>query len=195
MRKFGINYKNKLRLSTKLGLWSRFGKVLVLGIGIVQQFLYSIELSCTPWYSPSLQTWQWRPWCCPSSKPGNTLLTRIRVGKSSLNQHKFTIGLSDSTEYLCHFKTESPEHFFLDCFLYSPERQSLISLIEHYVPNINRLNKTQKTKVNIDDSELFQTNVTSTLAVGCPINTYIALNLCAEQELLCIYISEKIKNK
>ena len=29
--------------------------------------------------------------------------------------------------------------------------------------------------------------------VGCPINTCIALNFCAEQELLCIYISEQIK--
>ena len=30
------------------------------------------------------------------SKLGNTLLTRIRVGRSSLKQHKFTIGLTDS---------------------------------------------------------------------------------------------------
>ena len=104
------------------------------------------------------------------SKLGNTLLTKIRVGRSSLNQHKFTIGLSDSPECLCHFKTESPEHFFLDCFLYSPERQNLFSLIEHYVPNFKRLNKKQKLDlilkgVNIDDPELFQTNVTLTLAV------------------------------
>ena len=98
------------------------------------------------------------------------MLTKIRVGRSSLSQHKFTIGLSDTPECLCHFKTESPEHFFLDCFLYSPERQSLFGLIEHYVPNFNRLNKKQKLDiilrgVNIDDSELFQTNVTLTLAV------------------------------
>jgi hypothetical protein len=31
--------------------------------------------------------------------------------------------------------------------------------------------------------------------IGCPINTCIALNFCAEQELLCIYISEQIKKK
>ena len=104
------------------------------------------------------------------SKLGNTLLTKIRVGRSSLNQHKFTIGLSDSPECLCHFKTESPEHYFLDCFLYSPERQSLFNLIEHYVPNFNRFNKKQKLDlilkgVNIENSEIFQTNVTLTLAV------------------------------
>ena len=32
-------------------------------------------------------------------------------------------------------------------------------------------------------------------SIGCPINTYIALNFCAEQELLCIYISKQIKKK
>ena len=51
------------------------------------------------------------------SKLGNTLLTRIRVGRSLLKQHSFTIGLADSPECLCHFRSESPEHYFLDCFL------------------------------------------------------------------------------
>ena len=32
------------------------------------------------------------------SKLSNTLFTRIRVGRSSLNQHKFTIGLSDTPD-------------------------------------------------------------------------------------------------
>ena len=69
------------------------------------------------------------------SKLGNTLLTQIRVRRSNLHQHKFTIGLSDSPECQCHYKIESPEHFLLHRFLYSPERQILFSLIEHYVPN------------------------------------------------------------
>jgi hypothetical protein len=55
------------------------------------------------------------------SKIGNTLLTRIRVGRSLLNQHKLTIGLADSPECLCHFRSESPEQYLLDCFLYSPD--------------------------------------------------------------------------
>ena len=46
----------------------------------------------------------------------------------------------------------------------------MFSLIEHYVPKFKRLNKKQKLDIilrgiNIDDSELFQTNVTLTLAV------------------------------
>ena len=97
-------------------------------------------------------------------------MTRIRVGRSSLNQHKFTIGLSDSPECFCHFKVESPEHFFLDCFLFSLERQRLFDLIEHYVPYFKRLNKKQKLElilrgVNIENQELLSTNITLTKEV------------------------------
>ena len=104
------------------------------------------------------------------TKLDNILLTRIRVGRSSLNQHKFTIGLSDSPECLCHFRSESPEHFFLDCFLYSLERQLLFDLIEHYVPNFKRFNKKKKLDlilkgVNIDNEEFISTNTTLTKAV------------------------------
>ena len=104
------------------------------------------------------------------SKLGNKELTRIRVGRSFLNQHSFTIGLADSPECLCHFRTESPEHYFLDCFLYSPERQTLFSLIEHYVPYFNRLTKKKKLDlilrgVNIDDEVFLKTNTTLTKAV------------------------------
>ena len=59
---------------------------------------------------------------------------------------------------------------FLDCFLYSPERQILFGLIEHYVPNYNRLNKKKKLDlilngVNIDNEEYLSTNTTLTKAV------------------------------
>ena len=69
------------------------------------------------------------------TKLGNTLLTRIRVGRSFLNEHKFTIGLADNPECLCHFRTESPQHYFLDCFLYLQQRQLLFTLSEHYLPS------------------------------------------------------------
>ena len=52
------------------------------------------------------------------NKLSNSLLTQIRVGRSDLNQHKFSIGFSESPECKCHFREESPSHFFLDCFLY-----------------------------------------------------------------------------
>ena len=78
------------------------------------------------------------------SKIGNKLLTKIRVGRSDLNQHKHVIGLSETTECLCHFRQESPLHYFIDCFLYLPERQTLFSLIEHYIPKFKNLSKQNK---------------------------------------------------
>ena len=104
------------------------------------------------------------------NKFANKLLTQIRVGRSDLNQHKFTIGHVDSPECSCHSKFESPEHYFLQCFLYSLERQKLFSLIEHYVPNFPRLN--QKLKLDVllrgvepDNEEFTNLNTTLTKAV------------------------------
>ena len=92
-------------------------------------------------------------------------MTRIRVGRSDLNEHKFTIGLIDSPECMCHFKSESAEHYFLDCFLYSPERQILFRLIEHYVPFFKNLSKKKKLElilngVNKNDDIFLPTNTT-----------------------------------
>ena len=103
-------------------------------------------------------------------KLGNTLLTQIRVGRSNLNQHRFTIGFIDSPECLCHHKSESPEHYFLHCFLYSPERQILFILIEHYVPKFPNLNNKQKIElilngINNDDPIFNYLNRTLTKAV------------------------------
>ena len=81
------------------------------------------------------------------SKIGNTLLTRIRIERSDLNLHKFTIGHSETAECLCHAKQESSSHFLIDCFLYSGERQTLFSLVEHYIPNFSNLSKSKKYEI------------------------------------------------
>ena len=104
------------------------------------------------------------------SNIGNALLTRIRVGRSYLNEHKFTIGLSDNPECLCHFRSESPMHYFLDCFLYLPERQTLLTLIEHYIPKFSSLSKTKKMDIilrglNFDNPDFLSLNTTLTKAV------------------------------
>ena len=98
------------------------------------------------------------------------MLTRLRVGRSDLQQHKFTIGLVDSPECQCFFKSESTEHYFLQCFLYSPERQRLFDLIEHFVPNFSNLKKKQKLDlilngIDTDDPDYYYTNKKLTLAV------------------------------
>ena len=104
------------------------------------------------------------------NKYTNSLLTRIRIGRSYLNQHKFSIGHADSPECLCHHREETPSHYFLECFLYSPERQALFGLIEHYIPNFPNFTKQKKLEiilrgVNIDNDDFLSTNISLTIAV------------------------------
>ena len=97
------------------------------------------------------------------SKEGNILLTRLRVGRSDLNLHKFTIGQTDDPQCLCFEKFESPEHFLLDCFLYTVERQNLFDLVEQIFPRFPLLSKKEKyliltTGINNTDSLYNYTN-------------------------------------
>ena len=71
------------------------------------------------------------------SKKGNSLHTQLRVGRSDLNLHKFTIGLVESPDCLCH-RTESVEHYLLHCFLFNEERRDLFDLVEHHIPNFSK---------------------------------------------------------
>ena len=73
-------------------------------------------------------------------------------------------------ECASHFRSDSSEHYFLDCFLYAPERQTLLSLVEHYVPDFSRLTKKNKLDlllrgVNPDNNEFLPTNTILTKAV------------------------------
>ena len=78
------------------------------------------------------------------SKIGNQLLTRLRVGHSELNLHKFSVGQIDKPDCLCHAKEESTKHYLIDCFLYTTKRQNLFSLVGHYIPRFNGLSKAAK---------------------------------------------------
>ena len=104
------------------------------------------------------------------SKIGNTLLTRIRLERSELNLHKFSIGQSESAECSCHFKTESSQHFLIDCFLYSSERQILFDRVEHFIPKFKNFTKSQKHEIlikgiNINDPDFLYTNTSISIAV------------------------------
>merc|ERR1719319_1137289 len=52
-------------------------------------------------------------------KRGNSLLTQVRVGRSILNSHFYSIG----------HHTESPQHFLSDCPLYDDEQQNMTNSI------------------------------------------------------------------
>ena len=104
------------------------------------------------------------------NKYSNSLLTKIRIGGSDLNQHKFTIGLIDSPECACHYKEESPKHYFIDCFLHTQERQQLFALIGHYIAKFKQTNKNEKLDIilyglNSENDDYFHLNIILTKAV------------------------------
>ena len=76
----------------------------------------------------------------------------------------------DSPECLCHHREESPLHFFIDCFLYLPERQTLFERFEHYIPNFPNFPKYKKLDtilrgIHIENPDLLPLNTTLTIAV------------------------------
>ena len=104
------------------------------------------------------------------SKIGNKFLTRVRLERSDLNLHTFSIGLSESSECLCHAKNESSLHYLIDCFLYSGERQTLFNLVEHYIPNFKQLTKAKKYDILVnglypDNPDYYSTNTTISISV------------------------------
>ena len=55
-----------------------------------------------------------------------------------------TMEINFSPVCMCHAKSESTMHYFLDCFLYAAERQTLFGLDEHHIQDFTRMNKTEK---------------------------------------------------
>ena len=92
------------------------------------------------------------------SKEGNKFLTQIRVGRSFLNAHAFTIGMSDSPSCLCD-RIESTEHFLLHCFLFTEERKILFSSVQQQIPNFYNYSNNKKLEIllfglNLESDEI-----------------------------------------
>ena len=111
-------------------------------------------------------------------------MTQFRTGRTGLNLDKFTLGETCDPRCLCHHKSESSEHYLLDCFLYTVERQNLYNQFEHYIPNFRKL--TKKTKVliltggiNTSDPEYYYTNVKISLATQYFIAKTNSFSLCS----------------
>ena len=83
------------------------------------------------------------------SKVGNSLLSRFRTGRTSLNLHRFTIGQEEKPSCICHAREESSIHFMMDCFLYTAERQTLFDLVEHYIEKFPILSKKNEYEILI----------------------------------------------
>ena len=81
------------------------------------------------------------------SKIGNSLWTRLRVGRSDLNLHKFTVNLTDNDLCLNCLTRESVTHYLQDCNKYSEERRTLFDTVSQHIPNFISFNKNRKEQI------------------------------------------------
>ena len=75
------------------------------------------------------------------SKHGNTLLTRIRVGRSYLRSHSYSIGMSDTNTCSCNDTViESSLHFITQCPMFAVQRRILYDQVEqNYIQQFRKL--------------------------------------------------------
>ena len=97
-------------------------------------------------------------------KKGNKLLKQICIGRSYLNSHSFAIQMSPSPECSCHFPNESSTHFFLDCFMWTEERRTMLGVFEHFIATFSSFTKQKKINLILygydrDNETMFNTNV------------------------------------
>ena len=89
------------------------------------------------------------------SKYGNTLLCRLRVGRSFLKAHGFAINLSDTDKCLCG-NIESTSHYLLDCVQFAEQRKCLSESIAKILPNFSAKSKTKRVEILLNGFNLNQ---------------------------------------
>ena len=77
------------------------------------------------------------------------LLTRLRLGWSHLNEHRFNHNFQNGINPLCtcSLEVESTAHFILHCYHYHNIRAKLLNSLEVIYTNLLKLSKEQLTKV------------------------------------------------
>ena len=83
-----------------------------------------------------------------------SLLTRIRIGRSHLNEHKFTIGMSETPHCTCTGNArESPLHFITQCQNFTEQRQVMIDKVSTFIPNFKNLPKKRQYQILVHGYE------------------------------------------
>ena len=80
------------------------------------------------------------------NKLPNTLLCRLRVGRSFLKSHGFAINLSQTDKCICG-DVDSTQNYFLKCFMFQSERNILLSKINKIYPPFSKLSKAKQCNV------------------------------------------------
>jgi hypothetical protein len=91
------------------------------------------------------------------SKTGNTLLCRLRLGRSFLKAHSFAINLSDSDKCLCG-SIESTSHYLLDCVQFVDQRKCMYEAVVKILPNFATQTKSRKVEILLRGINLNQDN-------------------------------------
>ena len=89
------------------------------------------------------------------SKYGNTLLCRVRLGRSFLKAHGFAINLADSDKCLCG-KIENTTHYLLDCVQFTEQRNVMLESMANILPNFAAKNKSKKVEILLQGINLYQ---------------------------------------
>ena len=94
---------------------------------------------------------------------GIKLLTRLRLGLSHLNEHRFNHKFQNCTspKCICSFENESTTHFFLHCHFYIPIRATLFDNLKEIVNNLQDLSDQAVTIMLLYDSPNLKGNQNS----------------------------------
>ena len=87
----------------------------------------------------------------------NSLLCRLRVGRSYLKSHGFSVNLSPTDKCLCG-AIDDDNFFLLFCFLFQPERSEMLSKIKCFVPNFSCLSFTKQCEILLYGASSHKTN-------------------------------------
>ena len=103
------------------------------------------------------------------SKYANSLHTQLRLGRSYLSAHGYSIGLNNSDLCICS-RPETTKHFFT-CFLYQEEQQLLYDKVSQLIANFNTLSLNRQVDIFLNgiNTELDPRNLPIVFAV----ETYI----------------------
>ena len=77
---------------------------------------------------------------------GLKLLTRLRLGLSNLNEHKFRHNFQDCLNPLCSCSLEidNTSHYLLHCHHFSNRRIDLMNNVNSIIPNFESMNDNMK---------------------------------------------------
>ena len=107
--------------------------------------------------------------CRGISKILNSLHTQLRLGRSFLAAHGFSIGINTSDLCLC-WRPETTKHYFLECFLFQEERKILFDKLVQILPKFLSLTKSCQLEtilfgINIKNEEPDPRNIPTVIAV------------------------------